>query len=88
MEIVIGTATGVSATAVRQDTQTRGERVIELTVTNDRGTPVRYEAELDEGTGIVNSSSELIKRNGQPVWKATIPANGSARLRYRVRPRS
>jgi hypothetical protein len=88
VEIVIGTATGLTATAVRQDAQARGERVIELTVTNDRGTPVKYEAELDEGMGIVSSSSELIKRNGQPVWKATIPANGSGRLRYRVRARS
>jgi hypothetical protein len=78
-------ATGVSATAVRQDTQTREERVIELVVTNDRDVPVKFEAELEEGGAKLSSETRLSRRDGRPLWVVTVPANGSRTLRYRIR---
>ena len=57
-----------------------------LTVSNDRPYPIRYEAEL-----VVNEEerlrarSRLGRRNGRPLWSVTVPANGEASLRYRIR---
>ena len=44
-----------------------------------------YEAELtlDDGRRL-NADQPLGRRNGRPLWAATIPANGSRTLRYRI----
>lgn len=56
----------------------------ELNVTNARPVPVLFEAYLMEGGMKVSSEAELGRRNGMPLWTATVPANGQATLRYRV----
>jgi hypothetical protein len=55
-----------------------------LTVTNDRAVPVRFEAEFDNDSRALASGTRLARRNGQPLWQVTVPANGSAILRYRL----
>jgi hypothetical protein len=56
-----------------------------LTVTNDRPFPIAYQAELrissDER---FRPQSRLGRRNGNPLWSVTVPANGRASLRYRI----
>jgi hypothetical protein len=56
-----------------------------LTVTNDRPFPIAYQAELrissDER---FRPRSRLGRRNGNPLWSVTVPANGRASLRYRL----
>jgi len=56
------------------------------TVTNDRPQPIRYELELqlEEDQELRPQGARLARRNGMPVWRVTVPANGSASLRYRV----
>jgi hypothetical protein len=57
-----------------------------LTVSNDRAYPVAYEVELmvNEGQRL-RPERRLGRRNGRPLWSVTVPANGEASLRYRVR---
>nr|WP_294170943.1 hypothetical protein [uncultured Sphingomonas sp.] len=57
----------------------------ELTVFNDSPVAVRHEAELFTGDDRVDTDARLERRNGRPLWAATIPANGSRTLRYGVR---
>ena len=56
-----------------------------LTVTNAQPVPVRYEAEfeVDEDEEF-RPGERLGRRDGRPLWAVTVPANGSATLRYRV----
>jgi hypothetical protein len=57
-----------------------------LTVSNDRPYPIQYEAELDlEEDERFRSRTRLGRRNGRPLWSVTVPANGEASLRYRIR---
>lgn len=84
VEIVIGEAPGVTSliedTAWGDDWQ---DHV--LTVTNDSPAPVRYEAEFDVEEGDrLRPRARLSSRHGRPLWAVTIPANGTATLRYRV----
>jgi hypothetical protein len=57
-----------------------------ITVANDRPYPVAYEAEfVVEDDERMRPRSRLGRRDGRPLWSVTVPANGSASLRYRVR---
>jgi hypothetical protein len=56
----------------------------ELTVFNDSAVAIRHEAELFTGDDRVDADTRLARRNGRPLWVATIPANGSRTLRYSV----
>lgn len=58
----------------------------ELTVSNARPEPVRFEAELEIGSGSFEPSATLPRRDGRPLWAVTVPANGRATLRYRFVP--
>jgi hypothetical protein len=83
VEIEIGEATGLFAV----DEETGSGRDWEdhvLTVTNDQSVPVRYEAEFNVGGGErFRPRERLGRRNGRPLWAVTVPANGTATLRYR-----
>ena len=49
----------------------------------------RFEAEFGTSEGEVfepSPRSRLRRRNGRPLWSVTVPANGTATLRYRLRP--
>jgi hypothetical protein len=81
VEIAIGEAPGVTARLV---SPTKHDDYL-LTVTNDRSTPIRFEAELHVPDGrVLRPQGRLSRRNGQPLWTVTIPANGNATLRYRL----
>jgi hypothetical protein len=83
VEIEIGEATGL--TVIDEETQAGGDWEDHvLTVSNDQAVPVRYEAEfeVDEGDRF-RPRERLASRNGRPLWTVTVPANGSATLRYR-----
>jgi hypothetical protein len=45
---------------------------------------VTFEAELDEGSGKISSSTKLARRDGRRLWAVTVPANGSRTFRYRI----
>lgn len=56
-----------------------------LTATSDRPEPVRFEAEIPTPTGArLIPGVRLGERDGFRLWTATIPANASTTLRYRV----
>ena len=83
VEIELGPVPGVR-TELRLLSREKGARDYELVVTSDRPHPVRFEGEIDSGGAPVRSPTRLGRRNGMPLWVATIPAHGSASLRYRI----
>ncbi len=83
VEIRVGEAPGVRA--VQRQLSRGKERIdVELMVSNDLPRPVRFEAELGGDGARLSSRTRLGRRNGRPLWATTVPANGSATLRYRV----
>ncbi|WP_237219664.1 DUF4139 domain-containing protein [Sphingomonas arenae] len=79
VELTLAEAPGVRGKVSR----TEGGRYT-LRVTNDRPVPVHYEAELFVPDDRFRPASRLDRRNGRPVWKTTVPANGSVSLSYRI----
>jgi hypothetical protein len=79
VEIGVGAAPGV--TALLTSPAKRDDYL--LTVTNDQSAPIRFEAELDLPTGRrLRPQGRLSRRHGRPLWTVTVPANGTAALRY------
>ena len=87
VEIAIGEATGVMTEVVFEDEDEDGDwEAYRLIVTNDRAEPIRFEAEFTvEDDEELRPERRLQRRDGRPLWVATVPANGTASLRYRVR---
>ncbi|MEA3012144.1 MAG: hypothetical protein QOD42_689 [Sphingomonadales bacterium] len=86
VEIDIGEAPGVVSRVTRAPGGRRNDYL--LTVTNDQSYPVRFEATFRTLPGNMRARDvELGRRNGLPAWTVTVPANGSATLRYRLRRR-
>ena len=83
VEIELGPAPGVM-TALRLVSRDISGRDYELVVTNDRAQPVRFEGEIAVGALDLRPAATLGSRDGMPLWTVTVPANGSATLRYRV----
>jgi hypothetical protein len=83
VEIDVGAATGLSVSGVVLSGSGRGQRQVELTVSNDRAEPLAYEAEI-VSPGRIESGTRLVRRNGRDLWQVTVPANGRATLRYSV----
>ena len=55
----------------------------QLVVTNDQSYPVLFEASFrNESARFRARNVRLARRDGRPLWAVTIPANGSATLRY------
>ena len=84
VEIDLGEAPGVrtGTTLARRKAGSRGLRDYVLTVSNDRAEPIDFEAEIFSDGLDLRASSRLARRNGRPLWRVTVPANGSAELRY------
>jgi hypothetical protein len=59
----------------------------ELVVTNANSWPIAYEAKIasSSGAAIKGVGTALVKRDGKMLWTTTIPANGAARMRYRIK---
>ena len=84
VEIRLGEAPGVIGLIEEEDQGDDWEDHV-LTVTNDQSAPVRYEAvfEIDEDETF-RPRAELGRRDGRPLWTVTVPAHGTATLRYRL----
>jgi len=85
VEIKLSEANGVFAHVVRTEGgDDHGD--YELTVTNDQSQPIRFEAEFGtEGDELFPATrAKIERRNGRPLWSVTVPANGTARLSYRI----
>ena len=88
VEIRLSEVTGVIA-RVRRTANQGKVADYDLTVSNDQPRPVRFEAEFGTSEQEVfepSPRSRLGRRNGRPLWSVTVPANGTATLRYRLRP--
>ena len=83
VEIELGPAPGVRAVQ-RVTEDVRGTKRVELVVTNDSPAAIRYEAELMAEGVRLKADTRLGTRDGRKLWAVTVPANGSATLRYRV----
>ena len=70
VEIDVGEAPGVR---VRQ---VAAKGSVDLTVTNDGATPIRFEASILSRAGKLDTRTSLSRRNGHPLWSVTVPANG------------
>ena len=80
VEIEIGAAPGVTS-RVEAEAKSGDYRLI---VTNDQAVPIAFEAEFAvDGDGRLRPRGRLARRNGRPLWTVTVPANGSAVLRFR-----
>ena len=89
VEISVGDAVGVLTRIEESDSGETGEGEdwddYVLTVSNDQPEPVRFEAEFRvEEDSIFTPRGRLGNRDGMPLWRVTVPANGRATLRYRV----
>ncbi len=80
VEVELGAATGVHVEVVRRAPAEGGEMVV--TVANDLSQPVRFEGEIPYRE--IETRTRLSSRNGLPLWVTTIPANGTARLVFRI----
>jgi hypothetical protein len=83
VEIAFGEAPGVRAV---QTPLFEGKVVsgYEIVVTNDNGRPVAFEAEIAAQESRITSATALSSRNGLSLWAVTVPANGTATLRYSI----
>ena len=84
VEIAVGEAPGVRGRIESQDDDDKNEHRV-LTVTNDQSAPILYEAEIgSDENWTFTTATHLERRNGRLIWRVTVPANGSATLRYRA----
>lgn len=82
VDIRLGDAAGVASDLRRAEP---GEAdVYLLTVSNDRAEPISYEALFDPDVGEIVTDPPLPRRDGRQLWAVTVPANGTATLRYRL----
>jgi hypothetical protein len=77
VEIPVTTAIGVRASQTAHETENR------LVLTNDMPRAETVEVELPLGA-VALGPGRLVKRDGWMLWRVTVPANGTAELRYRV----
>ncbi len=84
VEITLSPAPGVRSRLTREDDKA-AEHL--LTVTNDRAAPSSFEAEFEgEIVGVgADAATRLDRRLGRPLWRVTVPPNGRAALRYRLK---
>ena len=84
VEVYLGPAAGVRTRLLLQS-RTAKVRRYELTVTNDHSRAIRFEGEFGNlGSARFRPRARLSRRDGMPLWALTIPANGSATLRFDV----
>jgi len=84
--IAIGSSPQVRINTIATPWQ-NGTRMIIATVTNANRWPVHFEGRLRivQGASVERSSAPLTRRDGLPLWRATIPAHSHATLTYTER---
>jgi hypothetical protein len=83
VEIELGESPGIT---FRVEPVASGESWTDylLTATSDHPMPVQFEAEIPTPENSRLLAARLGERDGMRLWTATIPANGTVTLRYRV----
>ena len=56
----------------------------ELAVSNDSARPLWFEAEFNDFDGL-RADARLGRRDGRPLWRVLVPANGRVVLNFRDR---
>lgn len=87
VEVKLDETPAVKVESVEHDAG-KGRTRVDATVTNANPWPIAYEAEVRREDGVrLSFDGRTIQRDGKTVWATTVPANGSARLSYRVKRR-
>lgn len=83
LEIDLG-ETGRVALAVKAVRAENRRRDFEATVANANPWSILVEAQFDvpEGQLLSKTSAAMQQKDGRPIWRVRVPANGVARLRY------
>ncbi|MEA3049796.1 MAG: hypothetical protein QOG84_1632, partial [Sphingomonadales bacterium] len=95
LEVAIGQSPNVAVTsrsvALRKPARA-GERVRilnEIAIANARAEPAEVEVRInadEDDYRIKHPSHALGRKNGMPLWRALVPANGTARLTFTMEP--
>lgn len=86
VEINLGDTADVQVAAEKEQS-TRADAANRVVITNARPTAIRFELRLTlrGGERVADADHPLGTQNGRPIFRLTIPANGTATLHYRVR---
>ncbi len=85
VELETGVSTDVFATVVKEKDGGAWDDW-RVTVTNAKPNAVMAEIEISATAGAVRATGKpLLERDGRPLWRIEVPANGSATLRYRLK---
>ncbi|HEX7695490.1 MAG TPA: hypothetical protein VF409_13420 [Sphingomonas sp.] len=86
IEFPMGRPQSVSTNVVPTKRAGAGRTRYRLVVTNDQPWPIDYEAKLHlyDGQRVTGADHRLGKKDGEPLWSTSVPANGSATLTYTV----
>jgi hypothetical protein len=87
VEIDMGVSSDVQVTVVKERTGSDSAKVADanrVDISNARGTEIQFELRLrlPEGSRIVRADHSVGTKNGRPIFRLTIPANGTVTLRY------
>jgi hypothetical protein len=87
VEIKVGEAPGVRLRSVENKNMV-GD--FTLTVSNDHNYVINAEVELQmyDGLSVISASPRHFLKNGHPIWRVTVPANGNTIIRYHARNKS
>jgi hypothetical protein len=83
VEVELAATPGVT-TRVEKVRETEAWIEYRLIVTSDRPDPIRFESQFRDVGAEFRPDTRLPRRDGLPLWAATVPANGTATLRYRI----
>ena len=83
VEVALDGAPGVLVTQRQDEPEGKIWRSATIEVSNDGARPAPVEVLFGAGTTLSDPSERIARRDGQPLWAVTVPANGTRSLRYR-----
>jgi hypothetical protein len=89
VEIDLGDSPGVQVTAVNENPALRSsgaDTVNRVVISNSRQTDVQFELRLrvPEGRHVFRPDQPMASKNGRPIFRLTIPANGNLTVHYQT----
>ena len=85
VEIEVGTAADLQVRLRPVERDSDGGGTFELTVTNARPVAAPFELELEPGDFLFSTAKGVGRRNGRPLIRITVPANGTSVLTYTLK---